>query len=75
MDVETHVFLTSELVGGEWLTPQPLYFQAKRLRSHSIGDWAVTYSILQLTLRSHRVGQFKLFSNNCVHVLEIDHSS
>jgi hypothetical protein len=26
-------------------------------------------------IRSYRVGQFKLFSNNSVHVLEIDHSS
>jgi hypothetical protein len=26
-------------------------------------------------IRSYRVGQLKLFSNNCVHVLEIDHSS
>jgi hypothetical protein len=24
---------------------------------------------------SYRVEQFKLFSNNCLHVLEIDHSS
>jgi hypothetical protein len=35
VDVQTHVFLTSALVGGEWL----LYPQEKSTCTHLIGGW------------------------------------
>jgi hypothetical protein len=41
VDVQTHVFLTSVLVGGEWSASRPYRFTSgeRTLGTHSIGNW------------------------------------
>jgi hypothetical protein len=43
VDVETHVFLTSALVGGEWSASQPGRFTTG---THWIGGWVGTRACL-----------------------------
>jgi hypothetical protein len=42
VDVQTHIFLTAALVGGEWSASRPGRFTAKEgaLGTHWIGGWA-----------------------------------
>jgi hypothetical protein len=68
-----------------WFTPAPakpqVYFKNLNSTTVMTQNWVFKrrYTTLQHfavhCIRSDRVGQFKLFSNNCVHALEIDHSS
>jgi hypothetical protein len=41
VDVQIHIFLTSALLGGEWMsfTARPLYPRGKNPLTHWIGGW------------------------------------
>jgi hypothetical protein len=43
VDVQTHIFLTSALIGGEWsaLCPRRFISRERALSTHWIGGWVV----------------------------------